>query len=99
MKRIAIALLLIAFPTFGHSTLPPIPVNIICTVQTLGRPQSCHVEMWGSMSGVRIDVKSLEDAEELVAVLEANSGRDYQFLPEYWFMKRRIKALKSQVRD
>ena len=78
MKYIALCLLLIAAPVGSQSTLPPIPVNIVC------HRASCAVEFWGRGSGIRIETKSRAEAEKLAAILVENSGRAYAFEPRFW---------------
>lgn len=75
-------LLLLAPCAQAQSALPPVPVNIVCTVPTMGKPQVCRVEFWGALSGVSVETKNRIEAEKLVAILLENSGRDYVFSNE-----------------
>ena len=82
MIRTAIAACMLAMaigPAAAQSTLPPVPVGMVCTVPTMGKPQRCMVWFWGPMSGVAVSVASQVDGERLVAILLENSGRNYEY--------------------
>lgn len=94
MKYIALSLLLIAAPVGSQSTLPPIPVNIVCTPATIGRAELCMVEFWGPLSGVNVATRNRVEAEKLVAILLENSGRNYT----YGEIRRRINLRHLTVK-
>ncbi len=86
------ALLTIAAPAGTHSTLPPIPVNVVCTAPTLGRPALCSVEFWGPLSGISIATRNQAEAEELAALLIENSGRAYVYETGLTAARRKARA-------
>lgn len=78
MKTTAL-LIALALSGTAAATPPPVEVRIVCTVQTRWDPQACWVEFGQPVTGRRVEVASQAEAEELVAILLANSGRRYVF--------------------
>ena len=76
MKTTAL-LIGLAISGVANAKPPPIVVRIVCTVPTPWDPQACWVEFGQPVTGQRVEVASQAEAEELVAILLANSGRRY----------------------